>query len=497
MPYPSPSNLRRLVVRPLLAAACVLPAMAALAAEINAWPFWVGQVDPASGQVTSAQGLGPLLAERRLPDGTVQQAVRPLWLVEQRGEKETQHFLYPLLSWRRDGDFSTFSFFQLVNDRRSTNAHGVPQRGFDVWPFYFSRDTGDAATSYRALLPVAGTIKERFGHDELTWAAFPLYFRTVAKGRITHYTPWPFVRHIEGAGHHGFEVWPLAGHRERAGDYREQFYLWPLFYKQERNLGEPIPSVSLGALPFYTRDTGPGLVQENYLWPLFGYTDRTAPTRYRETRYLWPFLVQGRGDERTVNRWAPFYTHSVVKGYDKTWIFFPLGRSARWQADGVAHQRDQFLWFLYWNHEQRSLANPSAAPAHKTHLWPLVSEWDNGAGRYQVQLLSPLEVFFPDNEPVRQLYSPLFAVYRYDRRAPDDFRWSFLWGLLSRERTAQSREFHLGPLYSTRRDAAGDRIALGAGLLSWRRAAGDSRWRFSLFDFRPSAAKSGSAAALP
>ena len=29
----------------------------------------------------------------------------------------------------------------------------------------------------------------------------------------------------------------------------------------------------------------------------------------------------------------------------------------------------------------------------------------------QFQLLSPLEVFFQDNEPVRRAYSPLFAVY--------------------------------------------------------------------------------------
>lgn len=494
MPYPTPSNLRRLLVWPLLAAVWTLPLRAA---ERNAWPFWVGQEDPASGQVTSAQALGPLLAERRLPDGTLQQAARPLWLGETRGKKETHHFLYPVLTWQRDGDYSFFSFFQLINDRRSTDARGVPQRGFDVWPFYFSRDTGDAATSYRALLPIAGTIKQRFGSDELSWVAFPFYFRTEAKGRITHYTPWPFVRRLSGAGHHGVELWPLAGERGRAGDYRAQFYLWPLVYKQERNLSDPVPTVSLGALPFYTRDTGPGLVQENFLWPFFGYTDRTEPQRYHETRYLWPFFVQGRGDERFVNRWAPFYSHSVVKGYDKTWIFFPLGRSARWQADGVAHERDQFLWFLYWNHEQRSLANPAAAPARKTHLWPLVSEWDNGAGRYQVQLLSPFEVFFPNNEPIRQLYSPLFAVYRYDRRAADDVRWTVLWGLLSRARTPATSEFHLGPLYSTRRDATGERIALGAGLFAWRRAAGESRWRFSLFDFRSTPADSGPAAALP
>ena len=33
--------------------------------------------------------------------------------------------------------------------------------GVDVWPFYFSKETGDPATTYHALLPVAGTIKQQ------------------------------------------------------------------------------------------------------------------------------------------------------------------------------------------------------------------------------------------------------------------------------------------------------------------------------------------------
>ncbi|MBA4136318.1 MAG: hypothetical protein C0518_03260 [Opitutus sp.] len=453
--------------------------------------------DERTGEVTASQTLGPLIVEKRGADGSVQKAWRPIFLHQAKGEKISAHLFYPLLSWQRDGDYSFFTFFQVINNRRSVDGHGVPQHGFDVWPFYFSRDTGDPATSYRALLPIAGTIKHRFGKEELNWTIFPLYFHTQAKGRHTRYTPWPFIRQIDGAGHRGFEFWPLFGQRGRDGDYREQFYLWPLIYKQEKNLSEPTPDVKFGFLPFYTRDTGPGYIDENYLWPFFGYSDRVQPKRYRETRYFWPLFVQGRGDERHVNRWAPFYTNSVVKGYDKTWLLFPLVRHAEWQDPAVAHERNQFLYFLYWSHEQRSLANPSAAPAYKKHLWPLLSVWDNGAGRRQFQLLSPLEVFFPHNEPIRQLYSPLFAIFRHDRRAPDDVRWSFLWSLVSRTRTPTEREFHLGPLFSTRTAGGASRVALGSGLLSWRREAGEARWRFSLFDFRRTSANHGHRAASP
>src|SRR5206468_10740909 len=64
---------------------------------------------------------------------------------------------------------------------------------------------------------------------------------------------------------------------------------------------------------------------ETYLWPFFGYSDRTAPASYHEIRYLWPLFVQGRGDHY-INRWAPFYTHSVNHGYDKQWFLWPVLR---------------------------------------------------------------------------------------------------------------------------------------------------------------------------
>ena len=257
-----------------------------------------------------------------------------------------------------------------------------------------------------------------------------------------------------------------------------------------------MPTVSQGFLPFYTRDTAPGLISENYLWPFFGYTHRTEPFRYDEQRYFWPLLVQGRGDSRRVNRWAPFYTHSNIKGYDKTWVAWPLYRHAEWADGNIAQEKNQFLYFLYLSQTQRSLSNPAAAPAHKTHLWPLFSAWDNGAGRRQVQVLSPLEVFFPSNDVIRQLYTPLFALYRYDRDAANE-RHSLLWNAVTWRRSASGRAFHLGPLVSVESGAEQKRVAFGLGLFGWQRAPGESRTRFFLFDFHRKPANKTAATPLP
>lgn len=476
--------LSRLTLR--LIAAALLTGGVLRAEERNVWPLSVEQVGP-TGKTESGEYLGPLFFSKTREDGAQLKGLRPIYMQVADGPRQTTLLLYPLFTWQQEEAFRSFSFFQLVNVRRQTGPDHQTIRNFDVWPFYFSRDTGVPASSYRALFPFGGTIKERLGYDRLNFALFPLYLETEKNGNHVTHAPWPFLRFIDGEGHHGFEFWPLFGRRGRAGDYDSQFYLWPLIYKSTKNLSAPRPDENLGVLPFYTRDTAPGYISENYVWPFFGYTHRTNPYQYSEQRYLWPFLVQGAGDQRSVNRWAPLYTHSVIKGYDKTWLAWPLFRHARWTEQGLIQEQSQVFWFVYWSLTQRSATNPAAAPAHKTHLWPLLSSWDNGAGRRQLQLLSPLEVFFPTNEPVRQLYSPLFALFRYDQRAPDEARTSLLFSLVSWNRSPTETEFHLGPFFNTRQTAGHSRVTVGNGLFAWTRSPGTGRWRFSLFDFFPKA----------
>jgi hypothetical protein len=465
-----------------LIAAAFMAAASACADEDNAWPAFVRH-DSSDPSYRSAQYVGPLFFIKQTPDQTVR-GFRPFYMETIDADRETNLLLYPFFTWQKRDDARVFSFFKLVNDRHDTNFEGKPTHSFDVWPFYFSRNSGDEETDYKALLPFGGTIKHRFGRDRIKFVAFPFYSHTQKNGKHVRHTPWPFIRQIDGADHHGFEFWPFFGRTEREGDYRSQFYLWPFIYKKEDKLSEPQPRVSVGVLPFYSRDTAPGYINKNYAWPFFGYSDRTEPVRYHETRYFWPFLVQGRGDVHYINRWGPFYTHSIRKGYDKTWYLWPVMRHAKWNQDGIAQEKNQFLIFFYWSLTQRSLTNPDAAPANKKHLWPLFSSWDNGAGRRQLQMLSPLEVFFPTNEPVRQLYSPFFALYRFDQQAPAHTRHSFLWNLVSWKNTPAEKEFHLGPVLEVKATDARQRIALGRGLIALHRKPGQKVWRLKLLDFR-------------
>ena len=472
------------------------------AAEENFWPFKVEQTDPGRtvvGGVEAWQGGGPLFFGTVRADGSSAGGFRPFYVRQKDAAGRTieTDFLYPLLTHREYATDHRWSLLNLVNHEGPEDAAAAGRRTFDIWPIYFSRDTGDPATSYHAVFPLQGTVIGRFGDDRISWTLFPLYGRFERNGVTTTTVPWPIVKILQGDGNRGFTLWPLWGWRAKAGAYREQYYLWPLIYRNEAKLWAPQPDIKVGVLPFYARDQSADALSETYLWPFFGYTHRTAPSRYDETRWFWPLLVQGHGDDRRVNRWAPIYTHSIVKGDDKQWVLWPLFREEKWTDAGLAQTKTQVAYFLYWSLRQRSTAHPAAPPAQKTHLWPLFSYWDNGAGRRQLQVLSPLEVFFQDNEPVRLAYSPLFALYRYDRRAPDDVRGSLLWDAITWRRLPDHREFHIGPLLGVESGPERRRIAIGSGLIGLKRGPGDRTWKLFLFDFSTKPAKKAPPADAP
>ncbi|MEJ1974214.1 MAG: hypothetical protein WDM96_17675 [Lacunisphaera sp.] len=97
---------------------------------------------------------------------------------------------------------------------------------------------------------------------------------------------------------------------------------------------------------------------------------------------------------------------------------------------------------------------------------------------------------------MRQLWTPLFALYQYDRQPDTTVRHSFLWNAITYRRSPDAQEFHLGPLFDSERDATRQRWSIGCGLLGFRRAPGGG-WRPFLFDFRMKADNKASSAPSP
>jgi len=469
--------------------------------EDNRWPVAVTTgADSVGGGGWS--GLGPLLFRQPAvgPGGATQEGFRPLWIQSSGpGESFQGYFLYPLFSYSQDATTYRWNVLQLI--RHGGLRAGAPSPGStlerrretEIFPVWFSRETGDAGSDYRGLFPIHGTVRGLLGIERVSWTLFPLYVQSERRGAVTTSAPWPLVRVTTGAAE-GWGLWPFYQRVERPGVSRQTTYLWPLGYDDLRQpepddpAGTP-PRRETGFLPFYARKSGPGYLDETFGWPFFGYTERTQPRPYRETRYFWPLFVQGRGEGVEVNRWAPFFTHSRRHGDDTRWIAWPLVRHAEWRERDVERQRTQFLYFAVWTEEQRKAGQPAAKPAHLTHLWPLFSHRDNGAGEVQWQALSPLEVFFPHSPQVRQAWSPLFALARHEQAAPGRTRTSLLWQAVTWERDepGQRAAFHLGPILDVTRQGPERRIALGRGLFGLRRTSG-AGWRFFWLDFSPTPA---------
>lgn len=460
--------------------------------EQNYWPGPVTEKDSA-GQVQSRDTLGPLIFQEPAPEGERVSGFRPFYVrrVDSKGKGAETTVLYPIYYYRSYGDMYEWSVFKLIN--RFGRAQGTRAQGetrtFDIWPIYFSRDTGDSATSTLGVFPIAGTAEGLFGYDRISWMLFPIYATVQRQGYTSTYAPWPIVRITRGSAQ-GFAIWPLYGSFYRPGVSKTEYFLWPLAWN---NTVEPAqgaapgtgPQHQVGILPFYMAERSSVSVNVSYLVPFFGFTDRSAPDHYHETRYFWPFFVQGKGDSKQVDRWGPFYTRSVVKGMDKTWYLWPLVKQTKWVDGSIAQEKNQFFFFLYWNLQQRDLRRPQAAPAQKTCLWPLVTAWDNGAGRRQVEVLSPFEPLFADNPRVREAWSPLFALWRYDQRAPGETRTSLLWNAVTwaKSESAGRSEFHLGPLIAVVRSPASKRVAIAGGLFGFEHRTDGQGWRLFCFEF--------------
>jgi hypothetical protein len=497
----------------------------AFGVETNYWPFWVGRdapdapptppvpaAAPAASAATPAasaspapaasagaswEAAGPLAFSRPLSpfrrgDGaTTAAGFRPLY-AEKRGPGGNlthAHLLYPFFSYTaKENGGCAWSVFGVINHDRAPairpTAGEKTDNQFDLWPFYFSNQVaGSPEKSYRAVFPFYGSVYSRLLNDRITWVMWPFYARFERNHVATTTVLWPFFRRTKGEGNHGFAFWPLLGWRGKENAYRERYLLWPLIFRHEHNLWEQQPAVKTGFLPFYYGETSPAATSRNYLL-FFGRTRATAPRRYDETRYLWPLFVQGRGEHLRVNRWAPFYTHSKTPDREKTWLLWPLWKHGLWHDGQNAYERRQFAFFLYHSTWQQSFARPAPRPANKTTVWPLYTSWSDGAGRRQVQALSPLEVFLPTNEPTRLIWSPLFALYRYEQAAPGVFRHALLWNLVTCRREPGVREFHLGPLYSAHGNAGYKRHALLNGVAGLDRRP-DRGWRPFFFKFRP------------
>lgn len=372
-------------------------------------------------------------------------AIRPFYYKKnEKGEAHEVHFLYPLASRYEKKGYWSADFLGLMRHEVVFESERNWSDQFMFFPFYFSKKSSIHREAYRGIMPIGGSVKAFLGYEEAEWVMFPLYVALKKPMETRYFAPWPFIQWMKGQESRGCALWPLFGFFERKGQYSHDFALWPLIYHYQDDLFKKIPRIRKGFLPFYAMESSEKGCAQTWGWPFFGYVKRYDP-EYYEKHYFWPLLVQGRGAVSYVNRWAPVYTHSQKPHYQKKWVLWPLMKIEQTEKEDLIIERSQFLYFLIWHEAQKSKRPNQPFYAQKTHVWPFFSYRQDGKGVEEFQCLSPFDVFFPHNETVRRLYSPLFALWRYRRSENGDIQQSFLFNLITMEKTAVGSSWKIGP----------------------------------------------------
>jgi hypothetical protein len=436
-----------------------------LAGEFNLWPLVVEKFNSLVGRDDNKSHLGPIISETQR-DSTRILSIRPFWtsFEDLKTGTSSSHLLYPLASWNDNETTQSGSISNLIQYRRNEQRD---QTFFQAFPFIFSYQSPEPNDSYFAVWPVGGVLKNRLFRDRISFAAWPLYVRTVKGDEVRTHTPYPFIQRLEGPQSRGFGLWPFYGHFERDNDYEHSWAAWPLHYHYRDNLDEEVPYVRFGILPFYHSETAAGLNSKTFGWPFFGYTREWDPRpQYSENRYFWPFLIQGRGEEKYVNRWLPVYSNETSPGREKKWYAWPFLKKEIFTQPGLKRDRTSVLFFVYKDEKQHF----NNTTARLTTIWPLAGYWNDGNGNRQLQALDPLTVFFPRNEKVKENWSPLFAVYRFDERMGNR-RHSILWDMIAWESDIEGlKALYLGPLYEWE---SGKQWQVLKGLVSSTRSEGE------------------------
>jgi hypothetical protein len=120
--------------------------------EVNYWPAYVVRTDPPA-QTQSWSAAGPFLFSlpRPVPDPGHASGFRPFYQELDDSESKKTDILYPLYFHRTYPGAYKWSILNLINGE-GLDAQDAPRpaapidKHFDIWPFYFSHETGTRST---------------------------------------------------------------------------------------------------------------------------------------------------------------------------------------------------------------------------------------------------------------------------------------------------------------------------------------------------------------
>lgn len=428
------------------------------------------------------RALGPIYESRRAVDGQKLQALRPLTTLVQdpADQRQEQDWLWPLLITKRHMNQRQWRLLAL-GLWRDYDVHD-PQSRYSFWllPIYFQgRDQHQQ--SYWAIFPLGGKISDLLVWDQVRFVLFPLYGQA-QQGRVRSAAYlWPFFSTSTAPHIRRLFLFPWYGRSWRQDSFDKRFVLWPFWtsarYLYPRSQGYGwilfplVGHVKLPAqeswmfLPPLTRfSKSAQLTQINCPWPIVQYSSGLI-----EKRYLWPLIG-----------------YKVIGTSRSGFLFWPIGISSRRLTEQGINQRYFVVPLLYSETQTRPAAPETAAgttiSARSFKIWPLFS-YHRLEDRASLRL--PSLCPGKDIPVIERNYAALWTLYTHSSCGPitED---ELAWGLLQYRRSpAGLLRASLFPLFAMDREQAGAPLEWSflKGLVA-RERAGDRRRMRLLYIFR-------------
>lgn len=432
----------------------------------NFAPFFLYSEDePGEGRATEVGG--PFFVYRRDQRGS-QVGFRPFFYWQREEEKYSQlEYLYPLGKYKSTPQEIQSYFMPFYLTRQDLTRGEKKERNFFL-AFWGETDKGEP---YGGFFPLGGSLKNRFGKEEMNFVLWPIYSDSRAGENKTYTFLWPIFTHTSGGGREGFKIWPLLGYENKEKEYEKSFFLWPFFHFEKRYLYTDDPTEIAMFFPFYVSQASSRRATRTLLWPFFNYT-YDEDDHYKQIDFPWPFLQWAKGDDKSIFRIFPFYGHKHWEKRESGYILWPLYWYDRQEEADYSMARRRYLLF---SKDQIEIWGKEGKRARTLRLWPFFY--------YGLRREGSVHFYFPallpiDDEGFERNWGPLLRLYEYQRDAQGDIESRFLWGFYVHRQNSQRELYELSFLFTLYKAEDLFYFSILRGLVEYRAAGRQRAFRF-------------------
>ena len=410
---------------------------------INLGPLFYMEKDNETGE-KRIDALGPFVSYKKEAHETGY-GLRPIFYNYRNDKKDRTafDFLYPLSTYRTfEGDTKFQALMYILYYKTDLRESGFRERELTIFPFIFARQAEDPDRSFFAVFPIFGNMKNKYGKDEINFFMFPLFLQTKNYGVTNNNFLWPFIGVYSGNGAKGGRLWPIYGKKTVGDSLRDEFALWPIYMKRDREFyGARISSLAI--LPFYYGMDMPGRKQRTYFWPFFTHIENTN-RNFRRWDMSWPFVTFSRGDV-TTNRIFPLFSVKREEDFESGYVLWPLYSWRKHTLDDYEIKRRAIVFFLYKD-VQNIPRVEGGRDSRAINLWPLFTYRRTPDGKAYFRLISPLETFLQDNAPRERNWMPLWTIFSWYKDEEGNHVSSFLWNTFRTESTKKGVKVDFRPI---------------------------------------------------